>query len=368
MSRSLLSTNAIAFSVSLPIAACGGAAPLPADPGPAPPRSAVSLSAPIAAAPAPADASAPTPVASASNAALAVPESWEPPLKFEQVLKVPVRSLTLGRAPFVAVLSDSAWMRDARGWKELALTGATQKEAGASANVGIFFGRDDRPRLMGSVLDDGRDRPVYWRWKGGWERDRKELGRLAGNPIEGLYGVIGDDDPEVVCKVGDVCIVKRRTGWKTIAPGQGLGRIHLCHGDAWMIDAGGVARLDGDKWARLPPIPEGAGKETGWWADPQGTTVRVSVASLGAIHRYRDGRWEKESCPIAEPGAMWGSSSQDVWVVGKGGVAHFDGQGWRKVKGLEGGFAHVTGRGPEEVWIGGDGGLWEGKGSAGPRP
>ena len=50
-------------------------------------------------------------------------------------------------------------MRDARGWKELELTGAARQEAGGSANVGIYFGRDDRPRLMGSVLDDGRGKP-----------------------------------------------------------------------------------------------------------------------------------------------------------------------------------------------------------------
>lgn len=277
------------------------------------------------------------------------------------MLQVPVRSLTLGRKPFVAVLADSGWMFDGKAWKELPLTGPAKQEATARGPIGIFFGRDDKPRLMGTREADGRRKPVYFRWKGAWEKDPKEMGRLAGRPDDGLYGVIGDDDPEVVCKVGDVCLVKRRTGWKTIAPGEGVGRIHLSFGDAWMVDDKGVARLEGERWTRLPELAEAKGNVTGWWADPQAARVRVSVASLGAIYRLQDGKWQKEEVPVAEPGAMWGSSPQDVWVVGKDGVAQYDGTSWRKVKGLSGAFDHVMGRGPDEVWLAGPQGLWEGK-------
>lgn len=274
------------------------------------------------------------------------------------MLDVPIRSIALGRAPYVAILSAQPWMHDGTGWRELALPSAMTLAEGDDA--AIFFGRDDKPRIMGAQRRDAAWGPVYYRWRhDGWERDRREIGRLASAPLLGLYGVLGDADPEVVCKDGDVCIIKRRTGWKTIPAPKGRHRVWVMGGLAYMLLDDGMTRLDGDRWAPVPWFLDGHGKESGFWVDPQGG-MWVSVAEQNAIYRSSAGRFERMPSPVRAPSALWGTSAGDVWVAGHDGLGHYDGVTWQRVAGLEGSFEHLCGRqGVSEIWIGGRSGLWK---------
>ncbi len=309
--------------------------------------------------PAPTDAASATPAAEATPPIASEPApEWDPPFLFERVLDQPVRSLALGRPPYVAVLSTQPWVLDASGWKNLALPAGMQVDA-PDGRVGIFVGRDDKPRIMGARRSGGAWEAVYYRWREGrWERDRREIGKLSGEPSAGLYGVLGDADPEVVCKDGDVCIIKRRTGWKTIPAPKGLHRVWVMDGTAWLLADTGMMRLEGSRWVAVAWEFDARGQESGFWADPTGGWW-VTVSAQGAVYRAEQGRFTRMPSPVRDPAAVWGTTRADVWVAGSDGVGHFDGTAWARVKGLAGSFEHVQGR-DNEVWVGGSAGLWRG--------
>jgi len=82
----------------------------------------------------------------------------------------------------------------------------------------------------------GDPRMVYLRFRdGAWKEERSEIGALAGDSSE-LFGVLGEVDPEVVCKVGGICLVKSRQGWKevnaTIPPSA---VVRVFHGKGWAL-------------------------------------------------------------------------------------------------------------------------------------
>src|SRR5438128_2290169 len=85
-------------------------------------------------------------------------------------------------------------------------------------------GLPERPPVMGTRSSAAGTRSlVYWRWKGDWRDKPREIGRLDRDPHGTLFGILGQADPEVVCRLGDACIVKRVTGWTTIdAPSEPL--------------------------------------------------------------------------------------------------------------------------------------------------
>jgi hypothetical protein len=303
---------------------------------------------------------------SASALAAASPAEWEPPLHFERVSQAPVRWLSLGVSPYVAFLSDQPWMYDGKAWKELPLPAAMRASSSQREAIGIWFGRDDKPRIMGARWDatesnpSAHSHPVYLRYRaGGWKPDPKEIGRLGSGKDAGMYGILGNDDPEVVCKVGDVCIIKRRTGWKTLAATGELGRTWLCGSTAFVLDTTGMSRLGDSGFEKVAWEFDGKGKETAFWADtPQ--SWWVAVGSQDALYRYEAGTWSRVPSPVRSPAALWGSSPKDVWVVGADGAGHFDGSAWLRVKGLAMALEHVTGRAAAEVWVGGKDGLWRG--------
>lgn len=352
----------IAFWAGL---ACSPAAPRPRlapTPTSAGPQQAASSAAPASTAPAESASqeSTHTPPPIDSSTPVAAVEEWESPFRFERVLEAPVRSLALGRPPYVAVLSSQPWMTDGSGWRELALP-ADMRIEDPNSPVGIYFARDDKPRIMGARRSgSGGWEAVYYRWRQGrWERDKAEIGRLAGAPAAGLYGVLGDEDPEVVCKDSDVCIIKRRTGWKMIPASKGLFRVWVSGGTAYLLGTSGMARLDGATWTNLPWTFDGRGKESGFWIDQaQGTWVTAS--SQNAIFRGQGGRFERMASPVRAPTTIWGFGATDVWVAGSDGVGHFDGTSWKRVRGLDGSFTQVQGRGTTEMWVGGPAGLWRG--------
>ncbi len=291
---------------------------------------------------------------------------WNAPLSFERVLQVPVLSIGLGRAPWAAILSEQPWLYDGKGWAEIPIASRLRRGSTQGERVGVFFGRDDKPRIMGARLETATDaahakwRAVYLRWRNGvWQRDPNEIGRLGGGPEAGLYGVVGIEDPELVCKVANACIAKRRTGWQTLPASAELARAWFSNAGVYVLDSSGMMRLEPKGFARLAWDFAGRGKETGFCAD--GAGMWVSAASQDALYRQENEHWTRHTSPVRSPAALWASAANDVWVVGADGVGHFDGVRWMRVASLSEKLEHVAGRSPNDVWLGGPTGLWHGQ-------
>ena len=314
------------------------------------------------------EASAPTP-----SAATAPPTSSQQPstppapafevrhlLDFERVLPEPITSIAIGKDGRVAALSAEPWLLDAGRWRAIALPASQRPGEGEVDHVALFFGRDNRPRLMGARASaSGETRAVYLRWKNaGWQREPSEIGRLGGLPHAAMFGVLGHDDPEVACKVGDVCIVKRITGWTTVPAGPGMPLVVMNDGIAWALHEDHVARMESNGWIRLQP--EAPWKApSGLWGSANGP-LWVSVPADNALYRFDGKAWSKHDSPVDQPLGLWGSGDSDVWVVGASGAGHYDGSDWVRVDGLQGPLATATGGGPHDVWLGGPSGLWHG--------
>ncbi|HEY4054952.1 MAG TPA: hypothetical protein VGM39_00040 [Kofleriaceae bacterium] len=56
--------------------------------------------------------------------------------------------------------------------------------------------------------------------------------------------------------------------------------------------------------------------------------------------------------------AIWSDFANDVYAVGSGGAAHYDGAQWETLAPLSGSYRAVWGRSEQQVWIGGDDAMW----------
>lgn len=315
------------------------------------------------------DPVAPDPVASATPSATSMApapgaESATPPspttptipvvelLVFERVLDVPVHSLALGKGTRFAAIGSDAWLDDGKGKKKLPAP-ARQTEG-----IQIYFGRDDQPRLMGWEGSDS----VYLRWRGGaWQKGAMEIGKLGAGKSGPLFGVLGYDDPEVVCKVGEQCIFKRLTGWTTVDAPKGRPSVVLASKRAWAFEGAAILVLDKDKEG-FRSIAEKTTftKASGLWASGD-TDIWVSDAESNSVHHFDGKEWKRESSPVAGPRGLWATSANDLWLAGDDGAAHFDGKTWSRVKGASDPVSEVTGRNADEVWLAGKSGVWRGK-------
>jgi hypothetical protein len=300
----------------------------------------------------------PTPTPSATNSASPPdPISKSPEAKvvelatFERILEAPVHSLALGKKGRIAALGDDAWLDEGKGVKKL------PRPPKFAKTVQIYFGRDDQPRLMGFVPGTAGDEPVYLRWRSGaWERGASEIGRLGGGANQALFGVLGYDDPEVVCRVGDQCIIKRLTGWKTITAPAGLPHVELCGRTVWAIQKDRLDRLE-DAGFRAFGGEAPFKQADSVWA-PSDKEVWVTERAGDTLHHYQNDRWSRMASPIKEPRAIWATSASDVWLVGQSGAAHWDGQGWQRARGAPESVSVVTGRSTNEIWLAGASGIW----------
>lgn len=271
-------------------------------------------------------------------------------LAFERELEAAVHSLALGKVGRVAALGAEAWLDAGKGFEKL------PAPPSSSEHVRIFFGRDNQPRLMGFA----GDAPVYLRWRGGaWQHAASEIGRLGGGAAEPLYGVLGHADPEVVCKRGDACIIKRLTGWKTIAPLPGTPRVTLASDTAWAFEGARVWRLEDDAFRRVGGETPPFASADALWATGA-SDVWVAERAAGSVHHFDGERWTRHAAPVAGPRGLWGSGSADVWLAGDGGAAHWDGTRWSRVAGAPEGLAVATGSGASDVWLAGSAGVWHG--------
>lgn len=298
---------------------------------------------------------------SAPSAEMAeAPAPQDPPLPsvdlgvFAHELSEPVVSLALGEQR-AAALGEEPWLQEKGKWRKISFPERLRPESGAH-DARIFFGRDDKPRIMGARRRDGQVAQLYLRYRfEKWIEERNEVAKLLEAPPQPLFGILGHADPEVACKVGSLCIIKRRTGWKTMPPGPGAPRVELHEGVPWALYPDAIARLDGDqRWLTVgAPAPFHA--PGGVYA--AGRELWVSEPAAGKLHHHDGQGWRSLSAPVSGPRGMWGTGPHDVWLAGDGGLVHFDGSSWKRVAGVEGPVAEVYGRG-EEIWAAGGAGVW----------
>jgi hypothetical protein len=328
---------------------------------------------PGAAAPGVPATTAPTPVttpaaASASPGAsatvAATPEREPPPaltVPFVREREEPVESIALG-VRRVAALGSVPLLRDGERWRPLPLPPAL--DPGARRRVTIYMGRDDRPRLMGySWRDEPRSasdrQPVYLRYlERGWVKAYDELGRLGGDRAGALFGVLGYDDPEVVCKEGEDCLVKRRTGWTTVT-GIEIAPLRLSTHGVFALGAHGLLRLDGAGFVPVEDVAPLDGEVRDVWAvGPRDLWAIVAGPRPSRLVHVSDGAARELPSPVSEPRALWASAPNDLWLVGDGGLAWWDGERWQRVVDVPGPLSCVAGKGSETLWVGGPSGLF----------
>lgn len=274
---------------------------------------------------------------------------------FAHELDEPVVSLGIGD-PKVAVLGVEPWLYTVGKWKKIAFPEKFKPAGGQPYNGRIFFGRDDRVRIMGTREKDGHAAQLYLRHRNDiWIEEKKEVAKLLDPPAQPLWGILGNADPEVACKLDDICIVKRRSGWKTMPAGPGTPRVDLFDGVAWAMHPDSVAKLEKDKrWITIgSPAP--FKNATGFAAS--GDEVWVGEETNDKLHHFRNGVWTTEPSPVSGPRGMWATTREDVWLAGVGGLAHYDGKTWSRVNGPLGPLVEVQGR-DADVWAVGKTGVW----------
>jgi len=274
-------------------------------------------------------------------------------LALSQLLSVPVAAIALGEGSRIAVLADTPYVGDARGLRPLPLPTMLRPKVSESDDLGIFFGRDNEPRIMGSRRTERGERAVYLRHlPSGWRDGREEIGQLGGSVPGGLWGVLGAADPELVCRVGATCIIKRNSGWTSAPAGSVKRTVTLQDGVLWGLEVGGISGIDAHGWALAIPAPK--------WSEPRAfwaTRGEAWVSTANELFHYRDGKWQTVPSPVGVATSFWGVRSDSVWVVGSTGAAHFDGQGFRPVA-IAGALQVVRGRSDDELYFGGEKGLF----------
>jgi hypothetical protein len=275
---------------------------------------------------------------------------------FRRVDPTPVVSLAVGKPPKIALLgAGEALIGDGKGLARVPVGDAPSAEL----SIEIFFGRDDQPRLMGMrrTSASGKAQAYYRRYKGGrFQPEPSELGPLAGGD-GALYGVLGHADPEVVCRPGLFCLVKRMTGWSRAPAHPVPVRVVLAGGSAWALHPDRIERLEKEAW--VPVVPERRfGDPVALFVDSDGAPWVVESKS-DAVTRLVKGTWETTASPVRGARAIFGSAPNDVWLVGASGAARFDGTGWRDVSGVPGPLSLIAFAAPS-LWLAGAAGVFEG--------
>ncbi|MBN2196629.1 MAG: hypothetical protein JW751_27705 [Polyangiaceae bacterium] len=279
---------------------------------------------------------------------------------FTQELTESVRSIALGQRR-VAALGQVPYLRDRDRWRPIPLPPAFNQALGQS--VTIYMGRDDRPRLMGhySAVEPSTAAtrlPLYLRYLDhGWVTAYDELGRLGGKRPGALFGVLGYDDPEVVCKEEDGCLVKRRTGWTSIGCTE-LGTVRLTGEAVFALSASQVSRLTNGGFVQQT-LAVGSGQVRDLWEVARGDLWAVVEPPGGtALFHIVDGEAKEVPVPIGEPRALFASAPDDLWIAGDGGLAWYDGHTLRRVLGAQPPLSCIGGRGRDTLWVGGPSGLF----------
>ncbi|APR87751.1 hypothetical protein A7982_13100 [Minicystis rosea] len=340
---------------SFALVACSSA-PAAVPPPPPGPIAATTTAAEIA--PAIAASAAPTIAPSAEPAAPPPVPTIEVTLQRE--IEAPVSALALDAPPHAAALGeDTAWIHDAHGWRSTKLPGSVIKDR--PPRLDIFYGRDDRVRVVGTRVTARGPQSIYLRWKPqGFISGAREVGRL-GNDDGALVAILGTKDPEIVCRPATLCIIKRRSGWTMIPAPADIEQVTLGDDVGWGVGGRTLYHLG----ARF----EAAGNQGPWQHADALFALRdrayVLETEAARVHVFDGKAWQTSPSPIAHPRALWGSSASALWLVGDG-LAFFDGASWRVATKARGPFKAVLGRNADDVWIGGASGVFRISASARP--
>jgi hypothetical protein len=283
------------------------------------------------------------PIATVSNARAATPS-------FVRVSEKPCRALALDKEPHWAALgSESVTVQDKYGSHQYALPPALHGQG----ELGVFFGRDYRVRVAGTLTGEKGAEMRYYRYlPGGLRPAHDELGPLgkAGGPA--LVALLGTADPEIVCRPGMSCLIKRVSGWKTASAPEGLSQVGLSLGTGWALAGQKLYRLDKD-WAEVG--------ESGPWLRGTDAFVRGQQACVlehakSAMHHFDGERWHSAASPVKGPRSLWGSE-QSLWIAGDGGVARFNDGQFRTVPAAPAGVRRILGRDANDIWVCGEHGV-----------
>lgn len=272
---------------------------------------------------------------------------------FRKVHDEPVTSLGLGHGGRAAVLNgNTARLFDGKRW-------VTLEPALPSGTLQIFFGRDNEPRVMGfSPRESGEPAQVYLRCRNHrCQPAPDEIGRLGG-ARGALYGVLGFDDPEVVCRVGQICLVKRLSGWKSITAHAQPARVLLSAGTAFALHSDRVERVNDAGFVALEPA-RSFHEPRGVALQPNGVIWVIDEAGT-KLARLESGKWQDEPSPLRSARALWARANDDLWLVGENGAARFDGKRWSCVAAAPGPLEFVLGN-DDQVWLAGQSGTFRGE-------
>jgi len=264
---------------------------------------------------------------------------------FERVQDKPCRALALDQEPYVAALGDdSVTVTDKRGTHEEALPEALR---GADVSVGVFFGRDYRVRIAGTAHSPQGDEVRYYRsLPGGLRPALDELGPLGKRGGPGLVALLGTADPEIVCRPGESCLLKRVNGWSKLAAPAGLSRVGLSLGEGWAIAGTTFFNLD-KSWIPLA-VPGSWQKADDAFA--RGEQACVVEHDVSRLHHFDGKAWQVSASPVTGPRSLWGDADT-LWLAGDGGVAVLDsGTTFQKVPAPKR-VVQVLGRPGGDVWL-----------------
>ena len=262
----------------------------------------------------------------------------------ERVLDTPCRALALEREPYVAALGeDSVTVLDKRGRHDEPLPDALR---GAGIAVGVFFGRDYRVRVAGTAHTPQGDEVRYYRsLQSGLKPALDELGPLGRRGGPGLVALLGTVDPEIVCRPGESCLIKRVSGWAKASAPPGLSRVGLSLGSGWAIAGKAFFQLGKDWEPIATPGP---------WQSADDAFVRDADACVvehdaSLLHHFDGQAWHSSRSPVAGPRSVWGSA-ESLWIGGDGGAAVLsDGSFQKLAANLH--VAQILGRSADDVWL-----------------
>lgn len=264
-------------------------------------------------------------------------------LSFQQVLAEKVHSIGFGKKS-VATLGNEVFVDRGQGFAKLPLISRP------TAELSIYFGRDEQPRIMGWEATEAGRRAVYLRFRGGaWQSGASEIGKLGGPSPGALFGVLGYADPEVVCKESEGCIIKRLTGWTTMDAPELVAEVSLCDGQAWAHAKDRVWKLGAKAFEPFASAPT-FGSADALWAHSE-RNVWIAEHGASALHHHDGERWSKLPSPVAGPRSLWAAGPAELWLAGDGGLARHDGKSWARVRGAPEQATLVTGRGDGAIWI-----------------